>query len=137
MTSMNMLTNSGIPVQSSGSGAAVIGPSSRRRKAAPWRFRYPRHLAWSAALRIIQRLTHYKRGDGLEFKLSFSVLDLLGDKGRMVKDQVGASAQAVIKAGASQASQVRSQASQVRGEAARAVHAAGQLLERGDKTSEM
>ena len=65
------------------------------------------------------------------------MLDLLGDKGRMVKDQVGACAQAVIKAGASQASQVRSQASQVRGEAARAVHAAGQLLERGDKTSEM
>ena len=120
-----MLTNSGIPVQSSGSGMAVIGPRARRRKAFPWRFRYLRHLVWSGALRVIQRLTHYKHGDILEFKLNFSVLDLLGDKGRMVKDQVG---------GASQASQVRSQASQVREEAAKAVHAAGQLLDRGDKT---
>ena len=130
---MSMLTNSGIPVQSSGSGMAVIGPRARRRKPSPWRFRSLRHLVWSAALRVIQRLTHYKHGDILEFKLSFSVLDLLGDKGRMVKDQVGAAAQAVIKAGASQASQVRSQASQVREEAAKAVHAAGQLLDRGDK----
>jgi hypothetical protein len=134
---MNMLTNSGIPVQSSGSGVAVIGPRAGRRLHSPLRFRYLRHLVWSAALRIIQRLTHYKRGDGLEFKLSFSVVDLLGDKGRMVKGQVGAAAQAVIKAGASQASQVRSQASQVRGEAARAIQAAGQLLERGDKSSEV
>jgi len=133
---MNILANSGIPVQSSGSGAAVIGPRPHRRTYSPWRFRYPRHLAWSAVLRVIQRLTHYKRGDGLEFKLSFSVMDLLGDKGRMVKDQVGAAAQAVIKAGATQASQVRSQASQVKEEAVKAVHAASQRLERGEKAPE-
>lgn len=52
---------------------------------------------------MIQRLTHYKRGDRLEFKISFSVPDLLSDKGRAVKDQVEALVQAVQKAGSYQA----------------------------------
>jgi hypothetical protein len=64
-------------------------------------------------LRLLQRLTHYKRGDALEFKLSFSVRDLLAPKGRAVKDQVEALVQAVQKAGSYQA----------RDEAARAVRA--------------
>lgn len=83
-------------MQSSGSGVVVVGPRARRRRtSSPWRLGYLRHLVWSAVLRIIQRLTDYKRGDGLEFKLSFSVRDLMGDKGRMVNDQVGAVAQEV------------------------------------------
>jgi uncharacterized protein (DUF2267 family) len=61
----------------------------------------------------LQRITHYKRGDRLEFKLGFSVRDLLTDKGRVVRDQVEALVQAVQKAGSYQAKE----------EAARAVHA--------------
>jgi uncharacterized protein (DUF2267 family) len=61
----------------------------------------------------MQRLTHYKRSDLLEFKISFSVRDLLAPKGRAVKDQVEALLQAVQKAGSYQAKE----------EAARAVHA--------------
>jgi hypothetical protein len=64
-------------------------------------------------LRVVQRLTHHKRGDRLEFKISFSVPDLLSDKGRAVKDQVEALVQAVQKAGSYQAKE----------EASRAVHA--------------
>jgi hypothetical protein len=62
---------------------------------------------------VLQRITHYKHGDHLEFKISFSVPDLLTDKGRAVKDQVEAFVQAVQKAGSYQA----------REEATRAVHA--------------
>ena len=61
----------------------------------------------------MQRLTHYKRSDRLEFKISFSVRDLLSDKGRAVKDQMEALVQAVQKAGSYQAKE----------EATRAVHA--------------
>jgi hypothetical protein len=68
---------------------------------------------WPGLLRLLQRLTRYKRGDALEFKISFSVRDLLAPKGRAVKDQVEALMQAVQKAGSYQA----------KDEAARAVHA--------------
>jgi len=64
-------------------------------------------------LRVLQRVTHYKHGDRLEFKLNFSVRDLLTDKRRAVRDQMEALVQAVQKAGSYQA----------REEAARAVHA--------------
>ena len=60
----------------------------------------------------MQRLTHYKHGDRLEFKLGFSVHEL-SEKGRAVREQVEALVQAVQKAGSYQA----------REEAARAVHA--------------
>ncbi len=65
-------------------------------------------------LRVLQRITHYKHGDHLEFKLGYSVRDLLAEKGRAFKDQVEALVQAVQKAGSSQA----------REEATRALHAA-------------
>lgn len=61
----------------------------------------------------MQRLTHYNRSDLLEFRLSFSVRDLLAPKGRAVRDQLEALLQAVQKAGSYQA----------KDEAARAVHA--------------
>lgn len=61
----------------------------------------------------MQRLTHYNRGDLLEFRLSFSVRDLLAPKGRAVRDQLEVLLQAVQKAGSYQA----------KDEAARAVHA--------------
>lgn len=89
----------------------MLGPRPRRRKFR--RFPVTRHLIWSGLLRVIQRLTHYKRGDRLEFKINFSVRDLLSDKGRTVKDQVEALVQAVQKAGSYQAKE----------EATRAVHA--------------
>ena len=66
----------------------------------------------------MQRLTHYKRSDLLEFKLSFSVRDLLAPGGRAVKDSVEALMQAVQKAGSYQAKE----------EAARAVHAVMDVL---------
>lgn len=97
-------------MQSNGSSVAVLGPRLRRRR---YR-RFPGgHLVWSGMLRIIQRVTNCKAGDLLEFRLSFSVPDLVSDKGRAVKDQVEVLVQAVQKAGSYQA----------REEAARAVHA--------------
>lgn len=68
---------------------------------------------WGGLLRVLQRITHYKHGDHLEFKLSFSVRDLVSDKGRAVRDQFDALVQAVQKAGSYQA----------REEATRALHA--------------
>lgn len=97
-------------MQGNSSGVAVVGPRARRRRSR--RFGTGR-LVWGGLLRVLQRITHYKRGDHLEFKLSFSVRDLLSDKGRMVKDQMEALVQAVQKAGSYQA----------KDEAARAVHA--------------
>ncbi len=69
-------------------------------------------LVWGGLLRVLQRITHYKHGDHLEFRLGFSVRDL-SEKGRAVRDQVESLVQAVQKAGSYQA----------REEAARAVHA--------------
>ena len=64
-------------------------------------------------LRVLQKLTHYKRSDLLEFKINYSVRELLAPRTRAVKDQVEALLQAVQKAGSYQA----------KDEAARAVHA--------------
>ena len=100
----------------SGSGVAVLTPRTHRRK--PRHFLLTRHLIWSGLLRIIQRLTHIKHADRLELRISYSVRDVLGDKGRVVKDQMEALAQAVQKAGSHQA----------REEATRVVHAAVQRL---------
>ena len=98
-------------MQSNGSSAVAVGPRPRsrvrRRRITTGR------LVWPGLLRLMQRLTHYKRSDLLEFKISFSVRDLLAPKGRAVKDQVEALLQAVQKAGSYQAKE----------EAARAVHA--------------
>lgn len=102
-------------MQSNGSGVVVLGPRPRVRK---YRRFTTQHLVWSGLLRLIERLTHYKRGDRLEFKLNFSVPDLLSDKGRAVKDQVEALVQAVQKAGSYQAKE----------EATRAVHAVLDVL---------
>ncbi len=112
---MMAMNNRGIPVQSSGPGAAVVGPRFRGRK---YRRFTTGHLLWSGLLRVIQRITRYKRGDKLEFKISFSVPDLLSDKGRAVRDQVEALVGAVQKAGSYQA----------REEATRAVHAVMDVL---------
>jgi hypothetical protein len=90
-------TNRGIPVGNNGSSLVVLGPARRRRKFR--RFPITRHLLWSGLLRVIQKITGYKRDDRLEFKIGFSVRDLLSDKGRVVKDQVGAIVHVVQKAG--------------------------------------
>jgi hypothetical protein len=103
-------------VQSNGSSAVAVGPRPRsrvtRRRITTGR------LIWPGLLRLMQRLTHYKRSDLLEFKINFSVRDLLAPKGRAVKDQVEALVQAVQKAGSYQAKE----------EAARAVHAVMDVL---------
>jgi hypothetical protein len=98
-------------VQSNGSSAVAACPRPRSRRA-PRRFTTGR-LVWPGLLRVLQRLTHYKRTDLVEFKINFSVRELLAPKGRAVKDQVEALVQAVQKAGSYQA----------KDEAARAVHA--------------
>jgi hypothetical protein len=102
-------------VQSNGSGAVAVGPRPRRRK--PRRITTGR-LVWPGLLRVLQRVTHYKRTDLLEFKIGFSVRDLLAPRGRAVKDQFDALVQAVQKAGSYQA----------KDEAARAVHAVMDVL---------
>lgn len=103
-------------MQSNGSSALAVGPRPRgrvmRRRITTGR------LVWPGLLRLLQRLTHYKRSDLLEFKINFSVRDLLAPKGRAVKDQVEALVQAVQKAGSYQAKE----------EAARAVHAVMDVL---------
>lgn len=106
------MTNTGMTVSGSGSGSAVL---TRPRRSIG---RFSTHLVWRGLLRLIQRLTRYKRGDGLEFRIGYSVRDLVGDKGRAVKDQVEALMSAVQKAGSYQA----------REEAARAVHAVMEAL---------
>jgi uncharacterized protein (DUF2267 family) len=102
-----------MPVSSNTSGAAVINARPRHNFG-----RFSTHLVWRGLLRVIQRLTRYKRGDGLEFKIGYSVRDLVSDKGRAVKDQMEALAAAVQKAGSYQA----------REEATRAVHAVMEAL---------
>ncbi len=61
----------------------------------------------------MRRVTHYNRTDLLEFKIGYSVRELMAPKGRAVKDQVEALVQAVQKAGSYQA----------KDEATRAFHA--------------
>ena len=97
-------------MQSNGSGTTFVGPQYRYRQR---RRTLTGRLVWGGLLRVLQRITHYKHGDHLEFKLNFSVRDLLTDKGRAVRDQMEALVQAVQKAGSYQAKE----------EAARAVHA--------------
>lgn len=102
-------------MQTNSSGTVAVGPRPRTRK--------PRRVStgfivWGGLLRIVQRLTHYKKSDLREFKLGFSVRDLLTDKRRVVKDQFDALVQAVQKAGSYQA----------KDEAARAVHAVMDVL---------
>ncbi len=113
MNTMKTLTNTGIPVSNNGSGLAVL--NGRRRYSFG---RFSTHLVWSGLLRVIQRLTHYKHSDVLEFRISYSVRDLVSEKGRAVKDQMEALASAVQKAGSYQA----------REEATRAVHAVMEAL---------
>jgi hypothetical protein len=97
-------------VQINSPSFTYAGSRSRRRR--PRRFTTGR-LVWGSLLRVMQRITHYKHGDHLEFKINFSARDLLTDKRRAVKDQVEALVQAVQKAGSYQAKE----------EATRAVHA--------------
>lgn len=97
-------------MQTDVTSVAVVIPRLRHRK--PRRF-FTGHLMWGGLVKVMQRMARYKRGEGQEFKMGFSVRDLLSDKGRAVKDQVEALVQAVQKAGSYQA----------REDAARAVHA--------------
>jgi hypothetical protein len=103
----------------SNTSVVITGTSARpHRRIRPRRIRRfsAAHVAWSGLLRVLQRVVHYKHGDRrdrLEFKLSFSVRDLVAEKGKAVRAQFEALVQAVQKAGSYPA----------REEAARAVHA--------------
>ena len=97
-------------MQTDVTSVVVIGTRPRYRK--PRRF-FTGHLMWGGLVKVMQRMARYKRGEGQEFKMAFSVRDLISDKGRAVKDQVEALVQAVQKAGSYPA----------RDDAARAVHA--------------
>jgi len=97
-------------VQRNSPSVAVYGPRASRRRR---RHRVTGRIVWGGLLRVLQRITHYKHGDRLEFKLNFSARDLLSEKSRAVKAQFDALVQAVQKAGSYQA----------REDAARAVHA--------------
>jgi len=70
-------------------------------------------VVWSGILRVLQRRVHYKKSDRREFKLAFSVRDLLSDSSRAVKAQFESLVQAVQRAGKYPAKE----------EATRAVHA--------------
>lgn len=98
-------------MSSNGSSAVVAGPRPRRTRSGR-RFTTGR-LIWPGLLRLMQRLTHYKRSDLLEFKINYSVRELMAPKGRAVKDQMEVLVQAVQRAGSYPAKE----------EAARAVHA--------------
>lgn len=113
---MKNVTNTGTSVPETRSNVKFV--SGRRFRVA----RYTTHLVWRAVLHLMQRLTH-TRGDGLEFKIGFSVRDLVSDKSRAVKDQMEALAAAVQKAGSYQ----------VREEAVRAVHAVMEALTDNDR----
>ncbi len=105
---------------SSPSAIAVSGPQRRRRRTRPrhiWRFSAA-HVVWSAVLRVLQRVVHHKKSDRREFKIAFSVRDLLAEKSKAVKAQFDALVQAVQKAGKYPAKE----------EAARAVHAVMEAL---------
>ncbi|MGI5939214.1 MAG: DUF2267 domain-containing protein [Thermoleophilia bacterium] len=78
-------------------GAVVL--SSKFRKPRLFRFSLTRHLVWRALLKILYRATHIKHGNLWEYKLGYSVRDVVGDKSRAVKDQMEVFAQAVQKAG--------------------------------------
>jgi hypothetical protein len=103
-------------VQTNGSSAVAVGPRPRNRR--PRRRITTGALVWPGLLRVLQRLTRVRRTDLLEFKIGFSVRDLVAPKGRAVKDQFDALVQAVQKAGSYQA----------RDEATRAVHAVMDVL---------
>jgi hypothetical protein len=87
-------------------------PRARKRPRRIRRFSAA-HVVWSGILRILQRVVHHKKSDRREFKLAFSVRDLLAEKSKAVKAQFEALVQAVQKAGKYPAKE----------EAARAVHA--------------
>jgi uncharacterized protein (DUF2267 family) len=106
------------PVQTNSSSAAALGAHTQRKRRARtrprriWRISAA-HVVWSGILRILQRVVHHKKSDRREFKINFSVRDVLAESSRAVKAQFEALVQAVQKAGKYPA----------REEAARAVHA--------------
>ena len=115
---MTVKTKGEPPVHTDSSGVAVVGVPARRRRRARtrprriWRFSAA-HVIWSGILRILQRVVHHKKTDRREFKINFSVRDVLADSSRAVRAQFDALVQAVQKAGKYPAKE----------EAARAVHA--------------
>ena len=115
---MIMKTEGEFPVNTNSSGAVAVGvPAHRRRRSRTrprriWRISAA-HVIWSGILRILQRIVHHKKSDRREFKINFSVRDLVAESSRAVRAQFDALVQAVQKAGKYPAKE----------EAARAVHA--------------
>lgn len=58
-----------------------------------------RHVGWDIGVRAMEKVAGHKRGDRLDYRLRASTRDLLSTKGRAVRDEVEAMADAVMKAG--------------------------------------
>ena len=98
-------------MSSNASGVAVLNSQPRRYRLR--RHAFAGHLVWGGLIKIIQRVTHIKPSNLLEYKMSYGVRDVLTDKSRAVRDQMEALAQSIQKAGSYQA----------KDEATRALHA--------------
>jgi len=58
-----------------------------------------RHIGWDIGVRAMEKASGHRRGEPLDFKLSSSARDLLSTKGRAVRGEVEALAEAVMRAG--------------------------------------
>ncbi len=77
-----------------------------------------RNVGWDIGVRAMERAAGYKRGERLDFRLRASTRDLLTSKGKAVRGEVEALADAVMKAGSYPA----------REEAARALNAVMEVV---------
>ncbi|MHB9149304.1 MAG: DUF2267 domain-containing protein [Thermoleophilia bacterium] len=59
-----------------------------------------RNVGWDVGVKALERMAGYRRGDRLDFHLGVSARDLISGKGKAVRDEVEALADAVMKAGA-------------------------------------
>jgi hypothetical protein len=59
-----------------------------------------RNVGWDVGVKALERMAGYRRGDRLDFHLGASARDLISGKGKAVRDEVEALADAVMKAGA-------------------------------------
>jgi hypothetical protein len=58
-----------------------------------------RNIGWDLGLRGLERIAGHRRGDRMDFRLHTSTRDLLQERGRAIKGEVEAMAEAVMRAG--------------------------------------
>lgn len=59
-----------------------------------------RNVGWDVGVRALERMAGFRRGERLDFHLRASARDVISGRGRAVRDEVEALADAVMKAGA-------------------------------------